>query len=31
LLIDAGQFISQFLGRQPNTRAGVALFNKRAG
>ncbi len=30
-LIDAGQFISQFLGRQPNTRAGVALFNKRAG
>jgi hydroxymethylglutaryl-CoA lyase len=31
LLIDAGQFISQFLGRKPNTRAGVALFNKRAG
>ncbi len=30
LLIDAGQFISQFLGRQPNTRAGVALFNKRS-
>jgi len=31
VLIDAGQFISQFLGRQPNARAGVALFNKRAG
>lgn len=30
LLIDAGQFISQFLGRQPSTRAGVALFNKRS-
>ncbi len=30
LLIDAGQFISQYLGRTPSTRAGLALFNKRA-
>jgi len=30
-LIDAGRFISDFLGRQPNSRAATALFNKRAG
>ncbi len=30
LLIDAGQFISQFLGRKPNSRAATALLNKRA-
>jgi len=29
LLIDAGQFISDFLGRATNSRAGKALFNKR--
>ena len=28
-LVNAGQFISDFLGRQPNSRAGVALLNKR--
>ena len=28
-LVDAGQFISQFLGRQPNSRAATALLNKR--
>ncbi len=28
-LIDAGQFISDFLGRPSNSRAGKALFNKR--
>ncbi len=28
-LIDAGQFISDFLGRSTNARAGKALFNKR--
>lgn len=28
-LIDAGQFISDFLGRPTNARAGRALFNKR--
>jgi hydroxymethylglutaryl-CoA lyase len=28
-LIDAGQFISDFLGRPTNARAGKALFNKR--
>jgi hydroxymethylglutaryl-CoA lyase len=28
-LIDAGQFISDFLGRSSNARAGKALFNKR--
>ncbi|MHB8949632.1 MAG: hydroxymethylglutaryl-CoA lyase [Rhodoferax sp.] len=28
-LIDAGQFISDFLGRPTNSRAGKALFNKR--
>ena len=30
-LIDAGQFISEFLGRKTNSRAGLALLNKRAG
>ena len=29
-LIDAGRFISDFLGRAPNSRAATALFNKRA-
>jgi hydroxymethylglutaryl-CoA lyase len=29
-LIDAGQFISDFLGRKPNSRAATALLNKRA-
>ena len=29
-LIDAGQFISDFLGRPTNSRAGKALFTKRA-
>jgi hydroxymethylglutaryl-CoA lyase len=29
LLIDAGQFISDFLGRATNSRAGKALFTKR--
>jgi hydroxymethylglutaryl-CoA lyase len=29
-LIDAGKFISNFLGRQPNSRAATALLNKRA-
>jgi hydroxymethylglutaryl-CoA lyase len=28
-LIDAGQFISDFLGRPTNSRAGKALFTKR--
>ncbi len=28
-LIDAGQFISGFLGRKPNSRAATALLNKR--
>ncbi len=28
-LIDAGQFISQHLGRKPNSRAATALLNKR--
>jgi len=28
-LIDAGQFISDFLGRKPNSRAAAALLNKR--
>ena len=31
LLIDAGQFISQFLGRPSSSRAGLALFNQRRG
>ena len=30
-LIDAGKFISDFLGRMPNSRAATALLNKRAG
>lgn len=29
-LIDAGQFISDFLGRKPNSRAATALLNQRA-
>ena len=28
-LVDAGQFISDFLGRKPNSRAATALINKR--
>ena len=28
-LVDAGQFISDFLGRKPNSRAATALLNKR--
>jgi hydroxymethylglutaryl-CoA lyase len=31
LLIDAGKFISDALGRKPNSRAATALLNKRAG
>ena len=30
-LVDAGKFISDFLGRKPNSRAANALLNKRAG
>ncbi|MCU0930390.1 MAG: hydroxymethylglutaryl-CoA lyase [Serpentinimonas sp.] len=30
-LVDAGAFISQALGRKPNSRVAVALLNKRAG
>lgn len=30
-LIDAGQFISQHLGRKPHSRAATALLNKRLG
>lgn len=30
-LVDAGAFISQVLGRKPNSRVAVALLNKRAG
>ena len=30
-LIDAGKFISDFLGRKPNSRTATALLNKRAG
>jgi hydroxymethylglutaryl-CoA lyase len=30
-LIDAGQYISEQLGRKPNSRAATALLNKRAG
>jgi hydroxymethylglutaryl-CoA lyase len=30
-LIDAGQFISDHLGRKPNSRAATALLNKRMG
>ncbi len=29
-LVDAGAYISHFLGRQPNSRVAVALLNKRA-
>ncbi len=29
-LVDAGQFISEFLGRKPNSRAATALLNMRA-
>ena len=29
-LVDAGRFISDFLGRSPNSRAATALFSKRA-
>ena len=28
-LVDAGQFISEYLGRQPNSRAATALLNKK--
>jgi hydroxymethylglutaryl-CoA lyase len=30
LLIDAGVFISDVLGRTPNSRAALAVLNKRA-
>ena len=30
-LVDAGVFISDFLGRKPNSRVATALLNKRAG
>ena len=30
-LIDAGQFISEHLGRKPNSRGATAILNKRAG
>jgi len=30
-LIDAGQYISEHLGRKPNSRASTAILNKRAG
>ena len=30
-LVDAGNFISEFLGRKPNSRAATALLNKRMG
>ena len=30
-LVDAGQFISEFLQRKPNSRAAQAMLNKRAG
>ena len=30
-LVDAGAFISQHLGRQPNSRVATAILNKRAG
>ena len=30
-LVDAGRFISDYLGRKPNSRAATALLNKRAG
>jgi hydroxymethylglutaryl-CoA lyase len=31
LLVDAGAFISGFLGRKPNSRAATAILNKRGG
>jgi hydroxymethylglutaryl-CoA lyase len=30
-LVDAGAYISSFLGRKPNSRAATAVLNKRAG
>ena len=30
-LVDAGAYISDFLGRKPNSRVAVAVLNKRAG
>ncbi len=30
-LVDAGQYISEFLQRKPNSRASTAIINKRAG
>ena len=30
-LVDAGAYISEFLGRKPNSRVATALLNKRAG
>jgi hydroxymethylglutaryl-CoA lyase len=30
-LIDAGQYISEYLGRKPNSRVATAVLNKRAG
>ncbi|MPM79418.1 3-hydroxy-3-isohexenylglutaryl-CoA/hydroxy-methylglutaryl-CoA lyase [bioreactor metagenome] len=30
-LVDAGKFISDFLGRKPNSRVATAILNKRAG
>ena len=30
-LVDAGKFISDFLGRKPNSRVATAIINKRAG
>ena len=30
-LVDAGAYISEFLGRKPNSRAATAILNKRAG
>jgi len=31
IVVDAGQFIAQFLGRKGNSRAGNAIAAKRAG
>ncbi len=30
-LVDAGQYVSEFLQRKPNSRVGTAILNKRAG
>jgi hydroxymethylglutaryl-CoA lyase len=30
-LVDAGKYISDFLGRKPNSRAATAILNKRNG